>query len=222
MSQEAPTVYLLSSAANTWISRVIRFGTGSKHGHLTVAVRERGELRLYSFARRRWSTPLDGGFVEEGRDRYTLEGGAVTSVALHALPAERQAVTLERLRRFRPGFEGCLYNLPDAAANAVRLRIASRRAFTCVGFCSFVMDVHQEPGVVQLESVLTAVGARKVFEGDLAGLERFLGVPVWDGDSAFYSKRLPKHVAVAKIVRSQARALSWIALERLAGRAPRR
>ncbi|MDR1118616.1 MAG: hypothetical protein LBL01_04905 [Bifidobacteriaceae bacterium] len=217
-----PPVYLLTSAAGTMISRMIRFGTAAKHGHLTIAVQERGELRLYSFARRRWSTPLDGAFVEEGRDRYTFEGGKVTSVALYALPPERQAAVLARLKRFRPLMEGCLYNLPDAVANAVRIRVASRRAFTCVGFCSFILDVHRLPGVVQLADVVRAAGARKVFEGDVEGLERFLGVPVWEGDSAFYSLRLPKRRAVAKIVASQARALSWILAERLAGRAPRR
>jgi hypothetical protein len=213
---------LLSSAANTTISRLIRFGTQAKHGHLSVVFKQDGELRVYSFARRRWSTPLDGAFVQEGRERYTLEGGGVTSVALYAIPEERQELVRRRLGRWRPNFEGCLYNLPDAIANAFHLRLASRRAFTCVGFCSFVLGVHRLPGVVQLSDVLEAAGAERLFEGDVDGLERFAGARMWDGDSAFYSRRLPKHEAVAAVVGSQGRALSRIARERLAGQAPRR
>ncbi|MDR2380245.1 MAG: hypothetical protein LBE08_03565 [Bifidobacteriaceae bacterium] len=218
----APPVYLLSSSADTVISRLIRFGTQARHGHLSVVYRVGDELRVYSFARRRWSTPLDGGFVEEGRERYTYSGGRVTSLALYELPALRQAAVRARLARWRPLFEGCLYNLPDAVANAVGLRLASRRAFTCVGFCSLVLGVNREPGVVQLGEVLAAAGARRVFEGEIDGLEAFTGARMWDGDSAFYGRRLPKHRAVAAVIAGQARALGRIAGERLAGRAPQR
>ncbi|MDR2347954.1 MAG: hypothetical protein LBD90_04940 [Bifidobacteriaceae bacterium] len=222
MPEGTAPVYLLSSAAQTTISRLIRLGTRAKHGHLSVVLAEGGELRVYSFARRRWSTPLDGAFVEEGRQRYTLAGGKVTSVALYALPPERQEAVRRRLERYRPLFEGCLYNLPDAVANAVRRRVASRVAFTCVGFCAMVLDVHRQPGVVQLGEVLRAAGARCLYLGDLEGLERFAGARMWDGDSAFYARRLPKRQAVATVLRSQSLALSRIARERLSAQSPRR
>jgi hypothetical protein len=221
MTEANAPVYLLSSSAKTTISRLIRLGTRARHGHLSVVVAGPEELRVYSFARRRWSTPLDGGFVEEGRERYTMRGGKVTSVALYELPARRQEVARRRLERYRPLFQDCLYNLPDAMANAVGRRVASRRAFTCVGFCALVLDVHQSPGVVQLDHVLRAAGARRLYDGDLDGLERFAGARLWDGDSAYYAERLPKRRAVALVVGSQARALGRIAKERLAGRAPR-
>ncbi|MDR1187459.1 MAG: hypothetical protein LBK95_08385 [Bifidobacteriaceae bacterium] len=208
-------VYLLSSAADTVISRLIRFGTGGQHGHLSVIVLEDGALRSYSFARRRWSTPLDGAFVEEGRERYTVGGGRCSSLALFSLPMGVQGVVRSRLTGLRPELEACLYNLPDAVANAVGLRVRSRVAHTCVSYCALMLGLERRRGVVGLGDVLRAAGARMVYRGSLAGLESFTGARFWDGDSAFYSHRLPKLEAVRVVVVSQSRAVGRIARERI-------
>ncbi|MDR2379451.1 MAG: hypothetical protein LBD70_08535 [Bifidobacteriaceae bacterium] len=210
-------VYLLSSAADTVISRLIRFGTGGEHGHLAVVFAEDGQLKAYSFARRRWSTPLDGAFVEEGRERYTMAGGRCSSLALFRLPPPVQRLTRERLRRLRPQLEGCLYNLPDAVASAVGLRVRSREAYTCVAFCALALGLDQRREVISLRDVLRASGAKMVYRGSLAGLEEFAGARFWDGDSDFYSRRLAKARAVATVVASQSRAIGRIARERVSG-----
>ncbi|MDR2372579.1 MAG: hypothetical protein LBD77_00445 [Bifidobacteriaceae bacterium] len=208
-------VYLLSSAAGTVVSKMIRLGTGGRHGHLTVVFLEDGQLRAYSFARRRWSTPLDGAFVEEGRDRYTFEGGRCTELALFRLPAALQRRARERLEWLRPQLAGCLYNLPDAVASALGFRVRSRAAYTCVAFCALTLGLDRRPGVVSLRDVLRASGAKMVYRGSLAGLEDFTGARFWDGDSAFYSRRLPKAQAVATVLASQSRAIARIIRERL-------
>ncbi|MDR2564753.1 MAG: hypothetical protein LBC97_01590 [Bifidobacteriaceae bacterium] len=208
-------VYLLSSAADTVISRLIRFGTGAVHGHLAVVFLEDGQLRSYSFARRRWSTPLDGAFVEEGRERYTFEGGRCSSLALFSLPAAVQAEVRSRLERLRPELEQCLYNLPDAVANSLGLRVRSRAAHTCVSYCALMLGLDQRRHVVSLRDVLRAAGAKMVYKGSLAGLEEFTGARFWDGDSAFYARRLPKAQAVATVLGSQSRAIGRIIRERL-------
>ncbi|MDR0593140.1 MAG: hypothetical protein LBG60_07790 [Bifidobacteriaceae bacterium] len=206
-------VYLLSSAAETVISRLIRFGTGGEHGHLSIVFLQDGQLRAYSFARRRWSTPLDGAFVEEGRERYTFGGGRCSSLALFSLPGEVQRRARRRLARLRPELENCLYNLPDAVANSVGLRVRSRVAHTCVSYCALVLGLDGRRRAVSLCQVLHAVGAQMVYRGSLAGLERFAGARFWEGDSDFYSERLGKTEAVMTVLGSQGRSLARIARE---------
>ncbi|MDR2114629.1 MAG: hypothetical protein LBO75_05050 [Bifidobacteriaceae bacterium] len=215
------SVYLLSSAADTTISRAIRLGTGNRQGHLSVVFLQDDELRCYSFARRRWSTPLDGAFVEEGRDRYTYPGGRVTSMVLYEIPLERQGMVRRRLEHLRPHLETCGYNLPDALVNALGWRFRSRVAYTCVGFCALMLGLDRERGVVQLAQVLQAAEAQPVYQGDLEGLERFTGARFWEGDSQFYAQRLPKAQAVATAVGSQLRALGSIIKDKVARRSVR-
>jgi hypothetical protein len=212
----ADGVYLLSSAADTTISRLIRFGTGGQHGHLSVVFLSEGQLRAYSFARRRWSTPLDGAFVEEGRERYTYDGGRCSSLALFSLPPGVQSVIRQRLAALRPHLTTCLYNLPDAVANSVGLRVRSKVAHTCVSYCALVAGVDQIRHVVGLRDVLRATGAKMVFRGSLAGLEEFARARFWDGDSKFYLLRVPKLLALRTVLSSQSRAMARIARERLA------
>jgi hypothetical protein len=208
-------VYLLSSAADTVISRLIRFGTGGHHGHLSVIILEEGLIKSYSFARRRWSTPLDGAFVEEGRDRYTVEGGHCSSLALFSLPKEVQARVPKRLESLRPELENCLYNLPDAVANSVGLRVRSRTAHTCVSYCALMLGLDRQRHVVGLRDVLRAARAKMVYRGSVVGLESFTGRRFWEGDSAFYSHRLPKSEAVATVIASQSRSIARIIREHL-------
>jgi hypothetical protein len=214
-------VYLLSSAADTAISRIIRFGMGAEHGHLTVILMEDGLIKAYSFARRRWSTPIDGRFIEEGRERYTVEGGHCSSLALFAIPDDAAATVRHRLPRFRPLMEASLYNLPDAVANTFGVRIPSTKAQTCVSFCALMLGLERRRDVVRLREVLTAAGAKMVYRGSLLGLEEFTGRRFWDGDSEFYSHRLPKPVALATVISSQAKSIGRIAAEYAAGHQPR-
>jgi hypothetical protein len=177
-------------------------------------------IKAYSFARRRWSTPLDGAFVEEGRDRYTPLGGHCSSLALFSLPEPLQVLVRSRLTRLRPAMEASLYNLPDAAANAIGLRIRSYTAQTCVSFCALMLNLQYRPDVVHLRDVLRAAGAKMVFRGSLVGLEELTGRRFWQGDSAVYTQRLSKVEAVTRVFASQARAVGRIGREYALGNQP--
>jgi hypothetical protein len=203
-------VYLLSSAADTAISRLIRFFTGGRHSHLSVVFLQDGELRAHSFARRRWSTPIDGAFVEEGRERYTYGGGRCKEIAFYTISPELQRRIRARLARLRPEFEDCTYNLLDALASGVGLRVRSKVAHTCVSYTSLIVGLERRSDMTGPRDVLVAVGAKPVYRGPLEGLERLAGARFWDGDSVFYLEPLPPHLAFTRSVSSQARAVSRI------------
>ena len=203
-------VYLLSSAANTVISRLIRFFTGAQYSHLSIVFLGEGKLRAHSFARRRWSTPIDGAFVEEGRERYTYEGGRCKEIALHTISPELQRRIRTRLERLRPELEECTYNLLDALASGVGLRVRSKVAHTCVSYTSLMVGLERRADMTGPRDVLVAGGAKPVYRGPLEGLERLADARFWDGDSAFYLEPLPRHLAFTRSVSSQARAVRRI------------
>lgn len=146
-------LYILFSRTDSRIGRLIRFVTGAGYNHVSVASRE--DLSdLVSFARRYYSAPLYGGFVEEGMERY-CRNGAYADVVLCRIPLEpQQAQRIEaRITAMKREPHHYIYDLAAAAAAPFGYYRKRQDAYTCLHFASELLglrDVHSIPQLMAL------------------------------------------------------------------------
>lgn len=58
------SIYLVLTATKTWLSRTIQFVTRDRYNHVSIAL-DPFLCEMYSFGRRKYNNPFDGGFTQE-------------------------------------------------------------------------------------------------------------------------------------------------------------
>lgn len=141
MKQTAPKyIYLVFSATQNGMGRMIRRVTGYRFNHVSVSLTA-GSGRMYSFARHYKDAPFYGGFVCETAQRFAGDTSHAATVRVCAIPVNdaqyrRAKQYLDSLRRRR---EHYIYNLASAVTFPLGLELRVPGAMTCIQFAVSLM-----------------------------------------------------------------------------------
>lgn len=147
MKQTAPKyIYLVFSATQNGMGRMIRRVTGYEFNHVSVSLCP-APGRLYSFARHYKDTPLYGGFVCESAQRYAATRGRAARVHVCAVPVNaaqyrRAKQYIDRVKRERKSY---IYNMVSAVTFPLGIDVRIERAMTCIQFATAVLRCAAAP-----------------------------------------------------------------------------
>lgn len=136
MKQTAPKyIYLVFSATQNGMGRMIRRVTGYRFNHVSVSLTAASGC-MYSFARHYKDAPLYGGFVRETAQRFADDSAHAATVRVCAIPVNdaqhrRARQYLDSLLRRR---EQYIYNLASAATFPLGHEVRVPGAMTCIQF----------------------------------------------------------------------------------------
>lgn len=132
-------LFVVFSRTKCRMGSFVRVCTHEYYNHVSVALDDRFD-EVYSFARLKRKTPLCGGFVREGAERFRSEDGiaeiAVCAVEIEDenMPAVRELLSDMALRH-----ERYIYNVLSAMCAPVRLAVRVPDSYTCVEFALLVL-----------------------------------------------------------------------------------
>lgn len=151
-------IYMIFSATDLKIGKMIRFVTKNRYNHCSISLRD-DLSKFYSFSRVYYKNPLIGGFVVESPCRYTLS----SETALKIVTIEVTDDTYERVKSLvhymRDHGDEFVYNYFSAAGYPFGMVFKRRNAFTCAEF---------------VNSVLTAAGIRMPVQANIYQMEQAL------------------------------------------------
>lgn len=138
------SLYVVFSSTPYKMGRFIRRITGQTYNHISISL-EPSLSPMYGFARRYYTTPFYGGFVEETPARYWLNG-TPAQVKICRIPLTEAQYTVLRahLMSMYRRKEHYLYNHLSALFTPLRWRIPVKDAYLCVEFCA---DILQRSGI---------------------------------------------------------------------------
>lgn len=156
-------LYVMISRTETGMAKFIRTLTQYPYNHVSLTMDP--TLRTwYSFARYHKDAPFYSGFIKEPVERFYDEtGDASVRIFRLEIPAER-ARRIEQLflQAGRPETR-LIYNYFDAAASALRLKVAIGGAYTCLSFACAILE-KQYRKISDLDRALTS---NLFYEGSL-------------------------------------------------------
>lgn len=159
-------LYVMISRTDTNMAKFIRTCTQYPYNHVSLTMDP--TLRTwYSFARYHKDAPFYSGFIKEPVERfYDQSGDATVRIFRLEIPAER-ARRIEQLflQAGRPETR-LIYNYFDAAASALRLKVAVAGAYTCLSFACAILG-RQYRKISDLDQALTP---SLFYEGSLSAL----------------------------------------------------
>lgn len=164
--KETRNLYVMISRTETGMAKFIRTFTQYPYNHVSLTLDP--TLRVwYSFARYHKDAPFYSGFIKEPVERFYDEAGdARVRIFRLEIPVE-QARRIEQLflQAGRPETR-LIYNYFDAAASALRLKIAIGGAYTCLSFACAILG-RQYRQISDLDEALTP---NLFYEGSLNNL----------------------------------------------------
>lgn len=159
-------LYLMVSRTETNIGRIIRVFSRYPYNHVSLSLDP--NLREWvSFGRFRKDTPFYAGFIRETAERYLSQNGD-TPIRLFRLQiTEMKFRQLSRLFSSAGyGETRLIYNLYDAIASSVHIKIPIRGAYTCLSFASMVLDKRY----LNIKELNDDLQPYMIFEGPLSSL----------------------------------------------------
>ncbi len=140
MEEKTKYLYVVFSATPYRMGKLIRFITREPYNHVAIST-EKDLVRMYSFARRFYRTPLYGGFVTEEPYRYCQQS-CVARVCICRIPitSEQHTLLSRRLRHMETNSRRFIYNHLSALAAPIHLRVQVPDAFTCAEFTVSVLS----------------------------------------------------------------------------------
>ncbi|MDD2301075.1 MAG: hypothetical protein PHG30_00790 [Eubacteriales bacterium] len=173
-SAEQKYIYLVFSSTPSRFGRMIRFASGARFNHVSLAFDE-SLRKLYSFGRRKNNIPINAGLVQEYPERFSLRKVDYVGVKIYRIPVTPEQYRLGKLRiRQILNDEKYLYNLYSVLFYPIFKGFYTYKAYTCVEFVIHMMRFMKiyvptvKPSYKylpdELESILESPG---YFEGNL-------------------------------------------------------
>jgi len=143
---EERNVYIVFSSTPSRFGRMIRYASGTRFNHVSVAFDE--DLRkLYSFGRRRNSIPINAGLVREFPERFSLNKVDYVDIKIYRLSVTKQQIQMgkKRIRQIMND-DHYLYNLYSVLFYPIFKGFYTYKAYTCVEFvihllCRMKIDI---------------------------------------------------------------------------------
>lgn len=130
------SVYVILSATELKMGKIIRFLTRYKYNHVSITLDD--ELRyMYSFSRYHKRPSLYAGFVKESMLRYKN-----SKIKIYKIPIDKY--TYRKMKRYFKLLEQTknkyLYNLFSALFFVVHKKIKIDKSFTCIEFTLYTLS----------------------------------------------------------------------------------
>lgn len=167
-------IYLVFSKTPSRFGRMIRFVSGARFNHVSLAF-DKDLSRLYSFGRRKNNMPINAGLVKEYPERFSLNKVDFVEVQIYKIPVTKTQYNMGKLRvKQLICDEKYLYNLFSVLFYPVFKGFYTYKAYTCVEFVLHMlkyMDVNittDKPSYKYLpDEMLSIIDFPIVFEGNL-------------------------------------------------------
>jgi len=159
-------LYLMTSRTDTGIGRIIRVFSHYPYNHVSLSLDP--ELREWvSFGRFRRDTPFYAGFIRETAERY-LSGDQDTPIRLYRLEiSPHKYLRLQQLfAQAGYGDTRLIYNLYDAVASSIHMKIPITGAYTCLSFANYVLGKRY----MTIHELCDGLRPNMIFEGPLSAL----------------------------------------------------
>jgi len=159
-------LYLMVSRTDTQIGRIIRVFSRYPYNHVSLSIDP--TLREWvSFGRFRRDTPLYAGFIRETVERYLSNDGD-TPIRLFRLEiSPHKYLRLQQLfARAGYGDTKLIYNLYDAVASSIHLKIPISGAYTCLSFANYVLGSRY----MTIRDLCEDLRPHMIYEGPLSSL----------------------------------------------------
>jgi len=159
-------LYLMVSRTDTQIGRIIRVFSRYPYNHVSLSIDP--TLREWvSFGRFRRDTPLYAGFIRETVERYLSNDGD-TPIRLFRLEiSPHKYLRLQQLfARAGYGDTKLIYNLYDAVASSIHLKIPISGAYTCLSFANYVLGSRY----MTIQDLCEDLRPHMIYEGPLSSL----------------------------------------------------
>lgn len=133
-------VYVIMTSTLSKFGKVVRTLTGDEFNHLSISLNN--DLSdMCAFARRKYKTPLDAGFVHERLEYYTLNGDNSVRAKIYKIPVtSKQYYRLSSLLTEIENDPEYMYNLFSALTYPFIGGFRTYKAYTCVEFVATVLD----------------------------------------------------------------------------------
>lgn len=173
-------LYVIFSATDLKIGKMIRLVTRNPYNHCSVCLRD-DLSRFYSFSRVYRSNPLIGGFVVESPCRYTLSTRTRLKIVAIPLSDEKFGEVRRLIHDMRDHGDEFVYNYFSAAAYPFGKRFYRNNAFTCAEFTNHVVKVAgiTMPVKANIEQMEKALADYPTVEGRAVDI---LSDPAWGED----------------------------------------
>lgn len=135
-------IYVILSATRTVPARLIRIYTGATYSHSSICLRE--DLQgMCSFARKRISNPLDGGFVIESPMTLSMGKDIFVKVKVFRIPVndEDYARASEFITAIKNDSEGYIYNILSILTATFGHYSNVYKSFICTNFVIKVLEI---------------------------------------------------------------------------------
>lgn len=188
-------IYVVFSSTPYKIGKLIRRVTRERFNHVSVSLDE--ELtQMYSFARRHYRLPFYGGFVQESRSRYCVNG-TTADICLCAVPVTpRQHLALRSLLQdMHRKNRFYIYNHLSALGAVFHRPIRARDAYTCAEFCIKILKELDVP--VQPDKYYSVGDIQKLLDPFVIYSGRMPAPDIFDED--YYAKKPVRHPIFATL-----------------------
>ncbi|NCB41626.1 MAG: hypothetical protein EOM59_03305 [Clostridia bacterium] len=167
-------IYLVFSKTPSRFGRMIRFVSGTRFNHVSLAF-DKDLSKLYSFGRRKNNIPLNAGLVKEYPERFSLNKVDFVEVKIHKIPVTKDQYNLGEFRINQMiKDEKYLYNLFSVLFYPVFKGFYTYKAYTCVEFVLHMLKYMgieistEKPTYKYLpDEMLSIIDFPVVFEGNL-------------------------------------------------------
>ncbi len=173
-------IYIIFSATDLHIGRLIRFVTKNGYNHCSVCLRP-DLSRFYSFSRVYRHNPLIGGFVVESPLRYTLSSRTGVKIVTVSVTDEGYAEAERFIASMAERGDELVYNFFSAAAYPFGKSFRSSSAYTCAEFTHAVLRAAgvKMPERANIREMELALKSLPTVEGRAVDI---LGDTVWGED----------------------------------------
>ena len=157
-------IYVVFLASGYKVGQLIRFFTRGTYNHVALSLTESPEV-MYSFARKNYFEPLNGGFVEETPRRYFFSGrDAQVKICRLRVPQDQYQRILAALEQFRSQAEQTRYDFLSLMLYPLRRQLHLPNSFTCIGF---VLSLLEQPDFLSIGQLEQRLSPETVYCGSL-------------------------------------------------------
>lgn len=145
---EDKSVYVVLTSTASKFGKIVRVITHNEYNHLALATTD--DLSdICAFARRKYKTPLNAGFVHEKLEYYTLNDRNSIRTKVYKIPVtKKQYNKLVSVLNEIENDPEYMYNLFSAITYPFIGGFRTYKAYTCVEFVATVLD---ETGIVKVD-----------------------------------------------------------------------
>ena len=135
-------IYLILSHSGTIPSKLIKFYTGFKYSHISIALRKDIKL-MYSFGRKKYNNPFDGGFIIEDKNGKFYKKFNNTKCIIMELEIENANYNklLKLLNQYKENMNIYKYDFLGIIFNIFNINYKRKNYSVCSEFVGRLLEV---------------------------------------------------------------------------------